>query len=331
MVPRRAVEGRLLVVRGRVEALEPRVAVVVSVRVVAVEDEVARDLDLVRRVVREVPGLGCVAEADLQHRCRNEQHPAHHDREDDREPPWPGADAPGRCCDEGDEQAGQNGGRAEDAEVPLAVGDPDERAEETTRMHGGRHEGPRVGAELRDRDRDEHAQRRQEQPWAATIHSSSMASFRDSTYEASMANTTARASGVNRYLAGPSRKTTETKTMQTVAKVINVAAAIAIPARIAQVAETTGQRPTMKQMGLVMKVATGIAEGKAEYTQSTGLKERASRTSLAVPARRMTDVQHGGVLCGWSDGFPAAGSVRPAGRERRPHCRRSRQRGPRCA
>src|SRR3954451_17224250 len=30
---------------------------------------------------------------------------------------------------------------------------------------------------------------------------------------------------------------------------------------IAQVAETTGQRPTMKQMGLVMKVATGIAEG----------------------------------------------------------------------
>jgi hypothetical protein len=44
---------------------------------------------------------------------------------------------------------------------------------------------------------------------------------------------------------------------------------------IAQVAETTGQRPTMKQMGLVMKVATGIAGGKADGARlSAAVKER---------------------------------------------------------
>ncbi|MDT5226103.1 MAG: uncharacterized protein QOG19_3510 [Mycobacterium sp.] len=44
---------------------------------------------------------------------------------------------------------------------------------------------------------------------------------------------------------------------------------------IAQVAETTGQRPAMKQMGLVMRVATGIAEGKADGGRlSAAVKER---------------------------------------------------------
>jgi uncharacterized protein YqeY len=44
---------------------------------------------------------------------------------------------------------------------------------------------------------------------------------------------------------------------------------------IAEVAETTGQRPTMKQMGLVMKVATGIAEGKADGARlSAAVKDR---------------------------------------------------------
>lgn len=44
---------------------------------------------------------------------------------------------------------------------------------------------------------------------------------------------------------------------------------------IAQVAEQLGQRPHMKQMGMVMKVATEIAEGKAEGARlSTAVKER---------------------------------------------------------
>ena len=45
----------------RVEALEPRVRVVVAVRVLAVAEEIAGELDLVRRVVREEPRLRSTA------------------------------------------------------------------------------------------------------------------------------------------------------------------------------------------------------------------------------------------------------------------------------
>ncbi|WP_415842924.1 GatB/YqeY domain-containing protein, partial [Nocardia ninae] len=44
---------------------------------------------------------------------------------------------------------------------------------------------------------------------------------------------------------------------------------------IAQVAEELGERPGMRQMGQVMKVATALAEGKAD----------GSRLSAAVKAR----------------------------------------------
>ncbi len=44
---------------------------------------------------------------------------------------------------------------------------------------------------------------------------------------------------------------------------------------IAQVAEEIGERPTMKQMGLVMKAATAIAAGKADGARlSAAVKER---------------------------------------------------------
>lgn len=44
---------------------------------------------------------------------------------------------------------------------------------------------------------------------------------------------------------------------------------------IAQVAEEIGERPGMKQMGLVMKAATAIAEGKADGARlSAAVKER---------------------------------------------------------
>ena len=48
---------------------------------------------------------------------------------------------------------------------------------------------------------------------------------------------------------------------------------------IAQVAETTGQRPTMKQMGLVMKVATGIAEGQGRRGSTVRGGQRAALTA----------------------------------------------------
>lgn len=44
---------------------------------------------------------------------------------------------------------------------------------------------------------------------------------------------------------------------------------------IAEVAETLGHAPSMKEMGLVMKVATGIAEGKADGARlSAAAKDR---------------------------------------------------------
>ena len=44
---------------------------------------------------------------------------------------------------------------------------------------------------------------------------------------------------------------------------------------IAQVAEQIGERPSVKQMGLVMKAATAIAAGKADGSRlSAAVKER---------------------------------------------------------
>ena len=53
-------------------------------------------------------------------------------------------------------------------------------------------------------------------------------SVRDSPYDASMANTTARPSGVNKNFAGPSRKTTDVNT-QAMASV-ETSVGIAMPA-----------------------------------------------------------------------------------------------------
>ena len=91
VVPRSAVERCFLVVGRGVEALEPRVPVVMAVRVVAVQDEVAGDLDLVGRVVREVPGLARVPQPDLEQGGRDEQHRADDRRERDRRPAGPRA------------------------------------------------------------------------------------------------------------------------------------------------------------------------------------------------------------------------------------------------
>jgi hypothetical protein len=44
---------------------------------------------------------------------------------------------------------------------------------------------------------------------------------------------------------------------------------------IAQVAEELGERPGMKQMGMVMKAATALAAGKADGARlSTAVKDR---------------------------------------------------------
>ncbi len=177
VVPRSAVERCFLVVGRGVEALEPRVPVVMAVRVVAVQDQVAGDLDLVGRVVREVPGLARVPQPDLEQGGRDEQHRADDRRERDRRPAGPRTEVPGHRCGERDEEAGENCRRADDPEVPLAVGNAHERAEDAVRMDRGGRERPGVGAELRDRDRDDDAERRQQDERVEARHAPSMASL----------------------------------------------------------------------------------------------------------------------------------------------------------
>ena len=68
-------------------------------------------------------------------------------------------------------------------------------------------------------------------------------SVRDSPYEASMANTTARPSGVNRYRAGPSRNTTDVNT-QAMASV-ETSVGTAISAEPCNVASGSGMPPSV--------------------------------------------------------------------------------------
>ena len=79
---RRPVEG--------VEALEPALAVVVAVRVLPAAQEVAGELDLVRGVVREEPGLRRVAQARLEDDGGDEEAREHDERDRAEEPRAPG-------------------------------------------------------------------------------------------------------------------------------------------------------------------------------------------------------------------------------------------------
>jgi hypothetical protein len=150
---------------GRVvPALQPRPGVVVPVGVVAVEDQVAGELDLVRRVVGEVPGLGRVPQTDLQQRGRHGQQGDHGDGERRGGPARPRHEPPRRRGREGDEHAGEERGRADHAEIPLAVGRPHQRAERALRIDALRPERPRLRAELgheHEHQRAEHAQQRE--------------------------------------------------------------------------------------------------------------------------------------------------------------------------
>ncbi len=139
-----------------VEALEPGFAVVVAVRVVEIQQQVPAELDLVGRVVREEPGGSGVAQAELQ-QCGGprEQHAdGEHERHGERL-------RPGTRTREQQqrrraaEQCGHEAGRARDPHVPLLAGRAHERRERSLRIDLGRPKAPGVGAELRQRDRDQ--------------------------------------------------------------------------------------------------------------------------------------------------------------------------------
>ncbi|MGB6276797.1 MAG: GatB/YqeY domain-containing protein, partial [Rhodococcus sp. (in: high G+C Gram-positive bacteria)] len=74
------------------------------------------------------------------------------------------------------------------------------------------------------------------------------------------ANEHAEAQIINEYLPTP-------LTDEELATIVDTA--------IAQVAEDLGERPAMKQMGQVMKIASGLAAGKADGSRlSKAVKDR---------------------------------------------------------
>ena len=154
---------------ARVEALEPRLAVVVAVGVVEVEQQLAAQLDLVGRVVGEEPGRGGVAQPELeQRRGRGEQQRRRRGRA-----PRPAQPASARAA----RSAGQRGARRTAARranappagcpgptprpprAPAARADPAGRPRRAGRA--------RIRAELRQRDRHEHEQHAHERPGPA--------------------------------------------------------------------------------------------------------------------------------------------------------------------
>ena len=140
-----------------------------AVRVVAVQDEVAGDLDLVGRVVVVEPGRGRLAQPDLEQHRRHEQQR--------RRPP---------CRARRPSQRGQDAqpprrrrrraATSSPASIPgvrtsprsqRSCPRPHDRAEQAVRVHGRRPERPRVGAELRHGDRDERAEHAEQDPGPA--------------------------------------------------------------------------------------------------------------------------------------------------------------------
>ena len=149
---------------GRVPALEAGVPVVMAVRVVTVQNEVAGELDLVGRVVHVVPGLRRVAQADLQQRRGHDEERHDEHAQSDRPAATPALGTPADGRRERDRERGEQGGGARNVGIPLFVGRPHERPEEAVRIDGRRPEGPGARAEVRDGEQREDAERGEQRP-----------------------------------------------------------------------------------------------------------------------------------------------------------------------
>ena len=120
-----------------VEALEPRLAVVVAVGALAVRDQVTGGLDLVRRIVREEPRRGRVAQ---QRWGEDQQAEDGRGDEDKRKAPaCAGREGDDRVGD--DEEAAEQRGGPQEARVPLVVCCADEWCGRALRLDGGRTNG----------------------------------------------------------------------------------------------------------------------------------------------------------------------------------------------
>ena len=160
MVERNARDA-LIAADGRIPAFEARTAVIVSVRVLPVQHQVARDVDLVGRVVVEKPWLRPVAQANLEHRRRHREQGDDGGAEPGDEEWLYRSNAENDHRGECDEETGNHPGRPQDSliSVPVPVGSPDQRSEDSVWLNRGRRkEPPAVRAELRQDDRNEQAE-----------------------------------------------------------------------------------------------------------------------------------------------------------------------------
>ena len=148
----------------RVPAFEPGVPVVVTVRVVAVENEVAGDVDLVGGVVHVVPGGGGVAEPDLQQDRGDDEQRDDDGTERDRPAAAPAIRTPGDGARERDDERGDHGGRPRNVGIPLLVGSADERSEHAAGFDVGGSERPCARPQVGQGDDREHAEGPEDRP-----------------------------------------------------------------------------------------------------------------------------------------------------------------------
>jgi len=140
-----------------VEPLDPRAAVVVAVRGLAVEDEVAGDLDLVRGVVGVEPLLRRVAEPGLEQDARSNEQARDQERDDEGAPRGPPL-ARVRDGDDEDEARGDSR-ELEEPRVPVPLSERHEGTEHAVRLNLSRVKHPAVLADPRDIDEHEQSQR----------------------------------------------------------------------------------------------------------------------------------------------------------------------------
>ena len=149
-----------------VEALEPRPDVVVTVRAGAVADALPRQLDLVGRVVVEVPRLGRLPQAELQGDRGHDECRGHREGCGDEHPGSPPAH---RQPDQGqhdDAAPGEHRDRAEQTHVPALVRHPHEEGEQAVRRDGTGVKVPWVRAERADVEENNRRQRAEDDPRA---------------------------------------------------------------------------------------------------------------------------------------------------------------------
>ena len=143
--------------------------IVVPVRRVPVPHEIARELDLVGRVVHVEPGVRRLAQADLEQHRRDEQQDDDREREPEGHAPPPGSRAPADDRGGGHQHARKHRDRSDHAHVPAPVSRADERPENAVGMHGSRVEGPCLRAQLRHVQRDERPERAEQDPGSASL------------------------------------------------------------------------------------------------------------------------------------------------------------------